>query len=93
MADGRAPYPVRVDAAVEPAGSRGRRRITWPLRIPHYVVLAFLCTAFVVVSVIGFVAMSRRRAARRRRPAADDENVLVGAGTPAAALTATAPAG
>ena len=53
----RTSYPVRVDAAPEPSGSRGLWLVKWLLLIPHFVVLFFLWIAFLVVSVIAFVAI------------------------------------
>lgn len=50
-------YPVRVDATPDPSLSRGLWLVKWLLLLPHYVVLAFLWVAFVVVSVVAFVAI------------------------------------
>ena len=52
-----APYPVRVDAALDPSLSRWLWLAKWLLIIPHYVVLVFLWFAFAVVSVIAFFAI------------------------------------
>jgi hypothetical protein len=51
------PYPVRVDAALDPSLSRWLWLVKWLLIIPHYVVLVFLWFAFIVVSVIAFFAI------------------------------------
>jgi hypothetical protein len=53
----RTPYPVRVDAVLDPRVSRGLWLVKWLLLIPHYVVLAFLWLAFLVVSVMAFFAI------------------------------------
>jgi hypothetical protein len=53
----RTPYPVRVDAQLDPSTSRWLWLVKWLLLIPHYVVLAFLWAAFLVVSVIAFFAI------------------------------------
>ncbi|MCW2531403.1 MAG: hypothetical protein JWP62_973 [Blastococcus sp.] len=57
MTEERTSYPVRVDAALDPRVSRGLWLVKWLLLIPHYVVLAFLWLAFLVVSVIAFFAI------------------------------------
>jgi hypothetical protein len=54
MTDPRTPYPVRVDAALDPSLSRGLWLVKWLLLIPHVVVLFFLWVAFLVVGVIAF---------------------------------------
>ena len=50
-------YPVRGDAALDAPLSRWLWLVKWILLIPHYVVLAFLWLAFVLVSVVAFVAI------------------------------------
>jgi Domain of unknown function (DUF4389) len=57
VTDNGAPYPVRIDAAVEPSVSRGLWLVKWLLLLPHYVVLAFLWIAFTVVSLVAFFAI------------------------------------
>jgi hypothetical protein len=53
----RPSYPVRVDAELEPRLSRGLWLVKWLLLLPHYVVLAFLWLAFVLLSVGAFFAI------------------------------------
>jgi Domain of unknown function (DUF4389) len=50
-------YPVRVEASLDPRLSRWLWLVKWVLVIPHYVVLAFLWLAFVVLSVAAFFAI------------------------------------
>jgi hypothetical protein len=50
-------YPVHVDAHLDAGLSRWLWLVKWVLAIPHYVVLAFLWLAFVVLSVIAFFAI------------------------------------
>jgi hypothetical protein len=57
VTESRPPYPLRLDAAVEPSVSRGLWLVKWLLLIPHVVVLTFLWIAFSVVSVIAFFAI------------------------------------
>lgn len=52
-----ATYPVHVDAHLDPRVSRGLWLVKWVLAIPHYVILAFLWPAFVVMSVVAFLAI------------------------------------
>jgi Domain of unknown function (DUF4389) len=51
------PYPVRVDAAVDPPLSRWLWLVKWLLLIPHAIVLAFLWIAFVVLTVVAWFAI------------------------------------
>ena len=50
-------YPVRVRGDLDPALSRWQWLVKWILAIPHYIVLFFLHIAYVVVTVIAFVAI------------------------------------
>ncbi|MBF4767142.1 DUF4389 domain-containing protein [Nocardioides agariphilus] len=50
-------YPVHVDARLDSEVSRWLWLLKWLLAIPHYVVLAFLWVAFVVLSVVAFFAI------------------------------------
>jgi hypothetical protein len=50
-------YPVRVDAALGDRLSRGLWLVKWLLLVPHFIVLAFLWTAFAVLTVIAFFAI------------------------------------
>ncbi|MGZ4436226.1 MAG: DUF4389 domain-containing protein [Nocardioidaceae bacterium] len=50
-------YPVTVQAHLEPNLSRWLWLVKWLLAIPHYIVLAFLWLAFVVLSAVAMVAI------------------------------------
>jgi hypothetical protein len=50
-------YPVRVDASLDAPLSRWLWLVKWVLVIPHYVVLAFLWLAFIVLSAVAMVAI------------------------------------
>ena len=57
MAENRIPYPVRVDASLDPSLSRGLWLVKWLLLVPHVIVLFFLWMAFAVVTVVAFFAI------------------------------------
>src|SRR5436309_219288 len=50
-------YPVRVDASLDAPLSRWLWLVKWILVVPHYIVLAFLWLAFVVLSAVAMVAI------------------------------------
>ncbi|HEY8451061.1 MAG TPA: DUF4389 domain-containing protein, partial [Natronosporangium sp.] len=56
-ADGATPYPVRVDARLDEPLSRWLWLVKWLLAVPHLVVLVFLWVAFVLLTVVAFVAI------------------------------------
>ena len=57
MTETHLPYPVRVDASMDAPLSRWLWLVKWILLIPHYVVLAFLWIAFVVLTVVAWFAI------------------------------------
>jgi len=50
-------HPVSVQALLDPDLSRWQWLVKWFLAIPHFVVLAFLWTAFVVLTIVAGVAI------------------------------------
>ena len=50
-------YPVMVTGELTAPPSRGWWLLKWLLGIPHYIILAFLWIAFIVVSIIAFFAI------------------------------------
>jgi hypothetical protein len=52
-----AAYPLRVEGHLEPRLSRWLWLVKWFLAIPHYILLAFLWIAFVMLSVVAFFAI------------------------------------
>jgi hypothetical protein len=50
-------YPVRVDASLQTGLSRWLWLVKWLLVLPHYVILAFLWLAYVVLSLVAFGAI------------------------------------
>ncbi|WP_185996223.1 DUF4389 domain-containing protein [Nocardioides campestrisoli] len=51
------PYPVRVEATLDPNLSRGLWLVKWLLLVPHLVVLAFLWCAAAVCTVLAFFSI------------------------------------
>jgi hypothetical protein len=50
-------YPVHIDAELDQPLSRWLWLVKWVLAIPHFVVLAFLWAAFVLLSFVSFLAI------------------------------------
>ena len=57
MAQEQAPYPVSIRGELTEPPARGWWLLKWLLALPHYIILAFLWIAFVVVWVIAFFAI------------------------------------
>jgi hypothetical protein len=51
------PYPVRLEGKLDPNLSRWQWLFKWLLVIPHFVVLAFLWTAFVLLTIVAWFAI------------------------------------
>jgi len=54
-----ASYPVRLDGQLQPGLSRWLWLLKWFLLIPHLIVLGFLWTAFVVLTIVAFLTQLR----------------------------------
>ncbi|HEX3267840.1 MAG TPA: DUF4389 domain-containing protein [Gaiellaceae bacterium] len=52
-------YPVRLEGELQPRLSRGLWLVKWFLLIPHLIVLGFLWSAFVVLTVVAFLTQLR----------------------------------
>ncbi len=57
MVKGKTPYPVSIRGELTEPPSRGWWLLKWLLALPHYIILAFLWIAFVVVCIIAFFAI------------------------------------
>src|SRR3970282_924780 len=53
----RPTYPGRIEGRLDPGLSPALWLVKWLLAIPHYIVLAFLWIAFVVLTVVAFFAI------------------------------------
>ncbi len=51
------PYPVRIEGELDPGVGRWLWLVKWALAIPHYIVLAFLWLAFLVLTIVAFFAI------------------------------------
>jgi hypothetical protein len=50
-------HPLRMEGELDPHLSRWKWLVKWLLAIPHFVLLAFLWVAFVVLTLVAFVAI------------------------------------
>ena len=57
MSQEKIPYPVSIRGELTEPPARGWWLIKWLLAIPHYIILAFLWIAFVVVWIIAFFSI------------------------------------
>ena len=57
MVQEQSSYPVSIRGELTEPPARGWWLIKWLLGIPHYIILAFLWIAFVVVCIIAFFAI------------------------------------
>jgi Domain of unknown function (DUF4389) len=55
--EGRRAYPVHIEGALDQNLSRWLWVVKWLLAIPHYIVLAFLWLALIVLTVVAFFAI------------------------------------
>jgi hypothetical protein len=55
--EGYGHYPVRVEGVIDPGLSRWQWLVKWLLAIPHFIVLAFLWTGFVLLTIVAWFAI------------------------------------
>ena len=57
MSQEQVSYPVSIRGELTQPPGRGWWLLKWLLALPHYIILAFLWVAFIVVTIIAFFAI------------------------------------